>query len=407
MSTQPKTAKSFMVSLLDSFRTASDEMEQGVFRILFVVLLLVYLGFDALIAGRGADLQPLAITVAYLLVSLLVQYSIYRAPQLSHRRHTVAMISDIAATTACMYLAGSTGAVLYVVYLWLAIGNGFRYGLRYLALCTALNALCFGLLIVTSSYWAAHSSLSVGLLIGLVVLPLFSAGLIGRLHRALKRAEEASQAKSRFVANMSHELRTPLNGVVGMSHLLKSTPLSPVAQEYVRAIISSSRALLSVIDDILDTSKIEAGKIELEDVQFDLYGLLHGVREMFAAQAHERGIRLMLHVTAATPALIRGDATHTRQVLVNLVGNAVKFTEHGYVDIRVAPETSERGQRLRFDIVDTGIGIAKDALERIFDAFNQADTSTTRKYGGTGLGTTIAKHLATMIGGTVSATSEL
>lgn len=399
----------FAVSLREARHRGGDEFEQGLFRILFLSLFLAFLLGDSFwnaeFVGHAA---PLSLAASYLLISVAILYAVCRSPRLSHLRHTVTMVSDISATTACMYLAGSSGAVLYVVYLWLCIGNGFRYGVRYLFLCMGLSFVGFGSLIIFSDYWSAHGALSIGLLIGLAVLPMFSLLLIRRMNQALRRAEEASQAKSQFVANMSHELRTPLNGVVGVAHLLMNTSLSTVAKEYVRSILSSSQTLLSMIDNILDISKIEAGKIEIESVDFDLYGLLHGAHTMFAQQARNRNLRLMLHIDPQVPAMMCGDPAHLSQVLTNLIGNAVKFTEHGYVDIRVLPIMREgKPIQLRFEIADTGIGIPRSAHERIFEMFTQADASTTRKYGGTGLGTTIAKQLVELMGGRISVASTV
>jgi two-component system, sensor histidine kinase RpfC len=390
-------------------RHGGDEFEQGLFRILFTGALFVYLLADSFRLDWPAEQAPaLTITVFYLLTSLAILAAVRRSPRLSHVRHTITMVADVSAITAAMYLAGPKGSVLYVIFLWLSIGNGFRYGLPYMFLCVALSLVGFGTLLITSSYWGMHSTLGVGLLIGLAALPLFSSLLVHRLNRALRHAEEVSQAKSQFVANMSHELRTPLNGVVGMGYLLMNTPLSPVAREYVSTILASSRTLLSLIDNILDLSKIEAGRVEIESVEFDLYALLHSIVAMFSAQASQKGLRLMLHIDPATPPALAGSVAHLRQVLVNLIGNAVKFTERGFVDVRAAPCNREDATTaLRFEVVDTGIGIPENALGRIFDSFTQADASTTRRFGGTGLGTTIAKQLTELMGGTIAVASAV
>lgn len=384
-----------------------DEFEQAVFRILILLLFSSYLLLDDLRDNAiGRHSSALILAGLYFLSSMAIIIAIYRSPRRSPLRHSLAMASDVAVTTGCMYLSGASGSAFYGVYLWICIGNGFRYGVPYLFLCMVLNLIGFGTLFAISDYWSSNPSLSIGLLIGLIILPVFSSVLVRRLSQAVRRAEEANQAKSQFVANISHELRTPLNGVVGMSHLLMNTGLSSVQKEYIRTILSSSGTLLSLIDNILDISKIEAGKVAQETKDFDLYALLHDVHAMFASQAHSRGLRLMLHVDPATPFRFRGDADHIRQVLVNLVGNAIKFTEQGYIDVRLSPVLAGGlPTRIRFEVRDTGIGIPAHAINTIFEMFTQADASTTRRFGGSGLGTTIAKQLVELMGGSINVRS--
>lgn len=397
----------FKSSYLKQRKRGGDEFEQCAFRILLLLLFISYLVADDVWNNTvGRHVSALLLAGTYLLASIGMLYWIYRSPKRSPIRHTIAMATDMAATTACIHLAGASGSAFYAVYLWISIGNGFRYGLNYLYLCMGLNLIGFGSLIAFSDYWRGNLELSIGLLIGLIILPLFFSLLVRRLHQAIRRAEEANQAKSQFVANISHELRTPLNGVVGMSHLLMNTSLSSTQKEYIRTIQSSSSTLLSLIDNILDISKIEAGKVALEAKDFDLYALLHDVYAMFASHARSRGLRFMLHVDPTTPFRLHGDADHIRQVLVNLVGNAIKFTEQGYIDIRVsAVLAGTLPTRLRFEVRDTGIGIPAHALGRIFEMFMQADASTTRRFGGSGLGTTIAKQLVELMGGSIDVRS--
>ena len=382
-----------------------SEHEQAIIRVVIPLSFLVYLiaiGPGNLAGAESTWTIGLTFIAVFIAFSIGIVISIVIRPGVSVIRRLVGMVSDIGALSFGLYLTGGLGAPWWPVYLWVTFGNGFRYGEKYLYLSGALSLLGFGAVMATNPFWHANIGLSIGLLAALIVLPSYVAVLLRRLHAERARAEEANRAKSEFLARMSHEIRTPLNGVIGMSDLLRASRLGNDEREYVDTINASANTLLRLIEDILDISKIEAGKITLENTELDLHALVHATVQMLSPQAESKGLRMRAQISPETPFLLRGDPLHLRQVLINLIGNAVKFTAKGAIDVRVHALRHDQGRDLiRFEVIDTGIGIPEAAQARIFEKFVQADESTTRHYGGTGLGTAIAKQLVELMGGRI------
>jgi len=347
------------------------------------------------------------------------------------------VVVDMGAATALLGLTGERNAIMLAVYTWIALGHGFRFGLHYLYYAWAAGFVCIVMVYVLSAavqgFWYRYPLVWLGAFVWVVAPTFYIAYLlkqfakrsaeearvqVQRAHaeaererverlraeaeRARAEAEAASEAKSDFLATMSHEMRTPLNGVVGAAELLAGTDLPQRERQLVDWLLTSSRQLRSLIDNLLDLRKIEAGKMTIERSPLDLHILMNRVAALFEPDAKRAHLRFTKSLSVAAPYLLLGDYARIQQVLINLLGNALKFTRSGFVRVGAcATEQTEQQVTLRFEVRDTGIGISRENSDRIFDRFMQADSSIHRQFGGSGLGTTICKHLVELMGGTI------
>ena len=374
------------------------EHEQGILRLVIGAVLVLYL-----LPGTSDPEQLeliLWVGAVQFVVGVLIFLRIAYTSNISPARRLFAQLADVATITCYMALCGEWAAPLFLIYIWVTLGSGFRFGPKYLVSELIMSVAGFALAIYFNPWWREHTALGVGMLFGMFFVSMYVLSLVRRMFDALARAEAANVAKRRFISVMSHEMRTPLNAIIGMADLLRDTTLTREQADMLQTLRGSSRVLLGLVEDVLDFSKIEAGKLQLEKTDFDLHALVNSTCRIVAAQAASKGIEFVVSIMPEVPPAVRGDPHHLRQIVINLAGNAVKFTERGSVTVHLSAHAeNEKNVRLKFSIRDTGIGIPVEAQARIFESFTQADDSTSRRFGGTGLGTTIAKQLVELMGG--------
>ena len=383
------------------------EQGQATLRLALSITVLVYLLFRHFPANLDQSVvRWLVFLGAFSLFSVFIFVATLRDKRSPVYRRILTNLVDVTAISYLIAHLQETGVPLFVLYLWITLGNGFRFGLPSMAVSAVLSIAGFLIVVALSPWWGGRTLLALGIIAALAVLPIYTTDLIRQLQKARQRAEEGRAAKGRFLSRMGHELRTPLTGILGTTNiLLNSQRLSNEDRSLLGVIQESASVSLRQINNVLDFSKLEAGKLIIDHTAFNLPELINSTVRMVNTAVREKDLRVYVRISPGVPFYLMGDAHHLREIILNILSNAVKFTASGYVVIEVDIANQDGDNTfLRFEVRDTGIGIAPESLERIWESFSQEEAGT--PYGsGAGLGTTIAKQLVELMGGRIDVAS--
>lgn len=371
---------------------------------------ILYIGLGAWTGYYDVDVNLYSLLFSlYLVFFVVILISVYHWPVMPVRPY-ITLALDVSAASLAIFLTLQAISPFYLLYIWIFVSYGTRYGKVLLMVASLFSVIAYNLVLIGLNEWSTHTFEAFFFLLLLVMLPLYQYSLLRKLHHARKEAEEANSARGNFLATMTHELRTPLIGILGMARLMQSTPLDAEQKEYLHSIQSSAQLLRALIGDILDFSKIDANKLELVEELFDIRHLVHGVTSALANEAQEKQLDFLCWVDPRLPRRLQGDSLRISQILFNLLGNAIKFTDRGSVTLRIAfaePHESLDQPHVLIEVEDTGIGIPQDKLDKTFEMFWQLDSSDNRQHGGTGLGTTVARDLSRRMGGDIAVRSQI
>jgi len=344
---------------------------------------------------------------AYFVMSIALAIAYHVHPWPSGLRRFIGLCIDFGAGAFLFQIGGESFAAVYPAFLWVILGNGFRFGVKWLYLASAMAAIAFGWTIYTVDYWRNSPSLSIGLLVGLVVIPAYCSTLITKISQAKEEAEAANKAKSLFLASISHELRTPLNAIIGYGTHLLDMKLPDKQHQMIATSVSAGRHLLHLINQLLNFAHSESRDELPEPKPFSLVDILSEVRDIMQVAADEKKLKIILQAAPGSDQLISGQLDYVRNILINLASNAVKFTEAGSITLRCGFNSENDHQHMWASVTDTGPGIPADAQHKIFEVFQQANDRVASEFGGTGLGLAICRQQAGQMGGHIAVESKI
>ena len=398
--------KHFSDYISEYLSSKESERQQASVRLLFAVFLCIF-AYGMHFGSRFGDAAIYFTYVASLFlvfsIALLVFTSRYSSYKLLSRKMGITL--DISFITTSLVIGGPLTAFIYGGYLWVSIANGLRFGVRYLRVAQLASLVSFSLVLMFSHYWHENMVLGIGLWLWLLLLPVYVSKLLHILEDAVQAATDANKAKSTFLANMSHEIRTPLTAIIGYAEVsLDSKQTMQERSKALKTIVRSGNHLLNIINEILDFSKVEAGKLEVETRPVALFQLLTDTEALIKQNAEGKGLAFNIEYSFPLPATLMTDSVRLKQILLNLCSNAIKFTDNGAVILSVSYD--KENALMQFSVKDTGIGLTETQIQKLFKPFQQANSSITRRFGGTGLGLSLSMRLAERLGGTINVTSK-
>ena len=385
----------------------NPEIAQSFVRLGIWVFASTYIGLGIKYGYFTAPARDFVIFLGgFLLVTIINAVSAHLQPDIKLRRYLMVLV-DLGSVSYSMVLTSTSPfGAFYLLYPWIFIGYGIRFGRRPLLAAVITGFIGYQWILISKGYWQYDTSTSLVYTFFLIIMPIYLNRMLKSLQEARQTADKANSAKSEFLATMSHEIRTPMSGIIGMTTLLNDTKLTDQQKDYVDSLDESSTALHSLINDILDLSKLEAGKFVLDNEPFELPKIIKGVHGMFTPIATKKGLSFECNYDESLPTTFIGDGNRLRQILLNLISNAVKYTQKGGIIVNVTPvNKDELICRVRIEVIDTGIGIKSHHLQHIFDPFYQIKNHLEEE--GTGLGTTIIQNLIQLMNGRVDVRSKL